>query len=101
MGQQGWRLHSIIEQDKNTIIVFERMIPAPQWGNTQQPAPPAQQPPPLGCQMSYQHSGRMLKCDAPGLSRGRHTCSELLRRVPLCVKPWRQRAGRTRRRTQA
>jgi hypothetical protein len=30
MGQQGWRLHSILEQDKNTIIVFERMIPVPQ-----------------------------------------------------------------------
>jgi hypothetical protein len=34
-GQQGWRLHSIFEQDKNTIIVFERMIPHPQWGATQ------------------------------------------------------------------
>jgi hypothetical protein len=26
MGQQGWRLHSIFEQDKNTVIVFERMM---------------------------------------------------------------------------
>jgi hypothetical protein len=48
MGQQGWRLHSIFEQDRNTIIVFERMIPAPQWGAPQQPAPPAQHPPPWG-----------------------------------------------------
>jgi hypothetical protein len=30
MGQQGWRLHCIFEQD-NTIIVFEQMIPPPQW----------------------------------------------------------------------
>ena len=37
MGQQGWRLHSILEQDKNTIIVFERMIPSPQWGSGQPP----------------------------------------------------------------
>lgn len=28
MGRQGWRLHSIFEQDKNTVIVFERMVPA-------------------------------------------------------------------------
>jgi hypothetical protein len=28
MGRQGWRLHFIFEQDKNTIIVFERMAPA-------------------------------------------------------------------------
>ena len=48
MGQQGWRLHSIFEQDRNTIIVFERMIPAPQWGAPQQPVPPAQQSPPSG-----------------------------------------------------
>jgi hypothetical protein len=48
MGQQGWRLHSIFEQDKNTIIVFERMIPSPQWGAAQQPPPQAQQPPPWG-----------------------------------------------------
>jgi hypothetical protein len=24
MGQQGWRLHTIFEQDENTVIVFER-----------------------------------------------------------------------------
>jgi hypothetical protein len=29
MGQQGWRLHSIFEQDKNTVMVFERMVPRP------------------------------------------------------------------------
>lgn len=29
MGQQGWRLHSIFEQDKNTVMVFERMVPTP------------------------------------------------------------------------
>jgi hypothetical protein len=28
MGRQGWRLHSIFEQDKNTVMVFERMVPA-------------------------------------------------------------------------
>jgi hypothetical protein len=28
MARQGWRLHSIFEQDKNTIIIFERMVPA-------------------------------------------------------------------------
>jgi hypothetical protein len=27
MGQQGWRLHSVFEQDKNTVIVFERPTP--------------------------------------------------------------------------
>jgi hypothetical protein len=27
MARQGWRLHSIFEQDKNTVIVFERMVP--------------------------------------------------------------------------
>jgi hypothetical protein len=27
MARQGWRLHSIFEQDKNTVIVFERMMP--------------------------------------------------------------------------
>jgi hypothetical protein len=26
MGQQGWRLHSIFEQGKNTISVFERIV---------------------------------------------------------------------------
>jgi hypothetical protein len=46
MGQQGWRLHSIFEQDKNTVMVFERMIPSPQWGAAPQPPPQAQQPPP-------------------------------------------------------
>jgi hypothetical protein len=25
MGRQGWRLHSIFEQDKNTVMVFERV----------------------------------------------------------------------------
>ena len=29
MGRQGWRLHSIFEQDKNTVMVFERMVPTP------------------------------------------------------------------------
>jgi hypothetical protein len=29
MGQQGWRLHSIFEQDKNTVMVFEQMVPRP------------------------------------------------------------------------
>ena len=24
MAQQGWRLHTIFEQDKNKVIVFER-----------------------------------------------------------------------------
>jgi hypothetical protein len=24
MGRQGWRLHLIFEQDKNTVMVFER-----------------------------------------------------------------------------
>ena len=48
MGHQGWRLHSIFEQDKNTIIVLERMVPAPQWGATPQPTPSAQQSPPWG-----------------------------------------------------
>ena len=48
MGQQGWHLHSIFEQDKNTIIVFERMIPHPQSGATQQAPPQVQQPPPWG-----------------------------------------------------
>ena len=38
MGQQSWHLHSIFEQD-NTIIVFERMIPPPHWGASQQPPP--------------------------------------------------------------
>ena len=27
MGQQGWRLHTIFEQDKNTVIVYERPTP--------------------------------------------------------------------------
>ena len=27
MAQQGWRLHTIFEQDKNTVIVFERPTP--------------------------------------------------------------------------
>ena len=27
MAQQGWRLHTILEQDKNTVIVFERPTP--------------------------------------------------------------------------
>jgi hypothetical protein len=27
MGKQGWRLHSIFEQDKNTVMVFEKMVP--------------------------------------------------------------------------
>jgi hypothetical protein len=44
MGRQGWRLHSIFEQDKNTVIVFEAMFPHPQWGQDQQQPPP--QPPP-------------------------------------------------------
>jgi hypothetical protein len=26
-GQQGWRLHAIFEQDKNTVMVFERPTP--------------------------------------------------------------------------
>jgi hypothetical protein len=26
MGRQGWRLHSIFEQDKNTVMVFERVL---------------------------------------------------------------------------
>ena len=26
MGRQGWRLHSIFEQDKNTVMVFERVM---------------------------------------------------------------------------
>jgi hypothetical protein len=29
MCQQGWRLHSILEQDESTVFVFERMIPSP------------------------------------------------------------------------
>jgi hypothetical protein len=66
MGQQGWRLHSILEQDNNTIIVFERMIPAPQWGAPPQPAPPTQHPPPWGPDKQPQ-CGRMRKGDAPGL----------------------------------
>jgi len=37
MGQQGWRLHSILEQDKNTFIVFERMIPSRQCGSGNPP----------------------------------------------------------------
>ena len=28
MARQGWRLHSIFEQDKNTVMVFERAIQA-------------------------------------------------------------------------
>jgi hypothetical protein len=27
MAQQGWRLHTIFEQDKNTVIVYERPTP--------------------------------------------------------------------------
>jgi hypothetical protein len=46
VGQQGWLLHTIFEQGKNTIIVLERMIPSPQWGATQPPPPQGQQPPP-------------------------------------------------------
>ena len=45
MGQQGWRLHSIFEQDKNTIIVFERMTSSA-MGAAQQAPPQGQQPPP-------------------------------------------------------
>ena len=26
MGRQGWRLHSIFEQDKNTVMAFERVL---------------------------------------------------------------------------
>ena len=26
MGRQRWRLHSIFEQDKNTVMVFERAM---------------------------------------------------------------------------
>jgi hypothetical protein len=26
VGRQGWRLHSIFEQDKNTVMVFERVL---------------------------------------------------------------------------
>jgi hypothetical protein len=26
MGHLGWRLHSIFKQDKNTVMVFERMV---------------------------------------------------------------------------
>jgi hypothetical protein len=26
MGRQGWRLHSIFEQDKNTVMVFEGVV---------------------------------------------------------------------------
>ena len=28
MAQQGWRLHTIFEQDKNKVIVFERPRPS-------------------------------------------------------------------------
>jgi hypothetical protein len=28
MGKKGWRLHTILEQEGNTVIVFERMVPA-------------------------------------------------------------------------
>ena len=27
MAQQGWRLHTIFEQDRNTVIIFERVTP--------------------------------------------------------------------------
>jgi len=27
MAQQGWRLHTIFEQDRNTVIIFERPTP--------------------------------------------------------------------------
>jgi hypothetical protein len=26
MSRQGWRLHSIFEQDKNTVMIFERPV---------------------------------------------------------------------------
>jgi len=28
MGKKGWRLHTIFEQEGNTVIAFERMVPA-------------------------------------------------------------------------
>jgi alpha-acetolactate decarboxylase len=30
MSQQGWHLHFIFEQDKNTVMIFERMVPSGQ-----------------------------------------------------------------------
>ncbi len=28
MGKKGWRLHTIFAQENNTVMVFERMVPA-------------------------------------------------------------------------
>jgi hypothetical protein len=28
MGKKGWRLHTIFQQERNTVMVFERMVPA-------------------------------------------------------------------------
>ena len=38
MAQQGWRLHTIFEQDRNTVIIFERRhaVAAPRtWRNAE------------------------------------------------------------------